>query len=462
MSVNPSGDPNTDTDSQNAHSPCNTSPVGVESLKNLLNQLEILSTVTPSLNSENKQVRVYNLCTSLAVTLRIQTSTRINFLKLARAILPIGEHIDINTIKETWGMVQKDIVHQQQVERIRLYERLKFEMQAFSLSKSTPTYTSYWNDREIWDLCVNLAVYAEITDVTQIIFLNFADMFNDDSTSTEIMEEWGKLSLLVHAFANANNNINSSILSLKLKDWSSKLVTAMKDLNSKKIQPPQPKKQMRDQSTQTKPHTTDQSTQTMSQMTDKHTQTDQKSVKIHKVNQDDTRNEHTGYYWDGYDWKKINHLPRAMHQTGAHHATRNPHNTPNVYPSHGSVWSSKGTFAVPNVNHQVRALPAQNHSGHVHVRYGTNNSVHRHNVQYYHVPGHPIRHTYPGYHTYSGNSNLYPNPTIPGQKYYENGGPDSGGPWVMHTQLSTEDLADPVDQVQPCHCTECACPDCDD
>jgi hypothetical protein len=62
----------------------------------------------------------------------------------------------------------------------------------------------------------------------------------------------------------------------------------------------------------------------------------------------------------------------------------------------------------------------------------------------------------PRYHTYQGNPNLYPN-HIYGQTYFENSGPDKGGPYVTYTQLSTSDLASPLDQVLPCHCESHSC-----
>ena len=70
--------------------------------------------------------------------------------------------------------------------------------------------------------------------------------------------------------------------------------------------------------------------------------------------------------------------------------------------------------------------------------------------------------TYPGYHTYHGNSNLYPNPKVYGVRFYENGGADKGGPYAMYAELSTEDLASTNDQVQPCLCAACTCRGCDD
>jgi hypothetical protein len=67
MSTKPTVSSNIDTDSQNPHSACDVSSVGVEELKNLLNQLEILSGVPQSLTFPERQDEIWKLCTHIAL-----------------------------------------------------------------------------------------------------------------------------------------------------------------------------------------------------------------------------------------------------------------------------------------------------------------------------------------------------------------------------------------------------------
>ena len=150
-----------------------------------------------------------------------------------------------------------------------------------------------------------------------------------------------------------------------------------------------------------------------------------------------------------------------MHHAGVQNVSQ--HNTRGNYGWNGQVWNphTPGT----NGNYQAHTPHTPQYSSRTNVQRVTSYApAHPQPTPYYHGPV-----NYPqnsggvphGYHTYHGNSNLYPNPKVYGVHFYEKGGVDKGGPYAMYAELSTEDLASPSDEVQPCHCTGCKCPDCD-
>jgi hypothetical protein len=114
-------------------------------------------------------------------------------------------------------------------------------------------------------------------------------------------------------------------------------------------------------------------------------------------------------------------------------------------------------------HNKIHVKPTKNdagtyHSGYVpparHVQYNTPHAG-AHHSGYGRVVHQSQYNTTPGYHTYSGDSNLYRHPKRPGERYYDS----PGDRYAMYAQLSTSDLAGPVDQVRPFRCE--GCPGCD-
>ena len=117
--------------------------------------------------------------------------------------------------------------------------------------------------------------------------------------------------------------------------------------------------------------------------------------------------------------RTVVHVPIPIQQTPVH-----AHHSGSASPARGSV------------------SPAR------HVQYTTPH-VHAHHSGYGRVVHQRQYTTTPGYHTYNGGSNLYPNPKVVGERYYNR----YGNPYVMYGQLSTENVAG------PCRCE--GCPGCD-
>ena len=245
MSTKPTVSSNIDTDSQNPHSACDVSSVGVEELKNLLNQLEILSGVPQSLTFPERQDEIWKLCTHIALYEKtFFDDIRILFLNLACDILPIKDKSNGHKVIDTWNEVYTKIINDYPNFKknnlfMTIYSYLieswymLSRIQIMKISTSTST--------KIEDICLYLAVYWDGDTEVRHNFLYLSYLFTNNHNVSNITKIWNYISSYVKNYPHPPTN--ESYDKFVIKNWCLQLYSAMYTYQSN------PNPQMRNQNT---------------------------------------------------------------------------------------------------------------------------------------------------------------------------------------------------------------------
>lgn len=247
MSTKPTVFSNIDIDSQNPHSACDVSSVGVKELKNLLNQLEILSGTPQSLTFPEKQNEIWKLCTHIALYEKtFFDNIRILFLNLARDILPIKDMSSglevIKTYEEIMTMINHSYpVFEKNIFFIDLNSKLH-EFWYILIHGPIQTMKIHTNtSMQIKDICLYLAVYWDGDKEVRINFLMLSYLVTHSRDVSKVIETWNNVSNYVRNYPHPH--INESYDKFVIKNWCLQLYSAMYTYQSN------PNPQMRNQNT---------------------------------------------------------------------------------------------------------------------------------------------------------------------------------------------------------------------
>jgi hypothetical protein len=236
-----------DTDSQNPHSACDVSSVGVEELKNLLNQLEILSGDPQSVTFPERQDKIWKLCTHIALSEKtFYNDIRILFLNLARDILPIKDMRNGLEVIDTYLKIRTMIKNyypdfEKNIDFIDMNSNFSGIWSILINRPIQPMKMPTNTSTKIKDICLYLAVYWDGDPKFRPYCLLLTRLVTNNKDASEITKIWNIVSNYVKNYPHPLTN--ESYDKFVIKHWCLQLYSAMYTYQSN------PNPQMRNQNT---------------------------------------------------------------------------------------------------------------------------------------------------------------------------------------------------------------------